>query len=220
MAVTSKCSRCLRVCYCNKQCQEKHWPLHKKICKTPAQQEAGAGQQENRNMRLYNTSLHGDLPTVRALIAEGADVNFAQPETRLTPLHVASLKGHLSVVNALIAARAVVDRVHTDGYTALMAAAQEGHEAIVNALHRVAGASVHHVNNLGRTALHQAAQNGHVGVVRYLLRAAANPNVVSTDGHGVSPLTLASYQGHLAVVRPSSKRAPTSTIPGVAGSHR
>ena len=25
MAVTSKCSRCLRVCYYNKQCQEKHW---------------------------------------------------------------------------------------------------------------------------------------------------------------------------------------------------
>ena len=84
MAVTSKCSRCLRVCYCNKQCQEKHWSVHKKICKTPAQQEAGAGQQEDRNRRLYSASFLGDLPTVRALIAEGADVNWAKPETRHT----------------------------------------------------------------------------------------------------------------------------------------
>ena len=89
MAVTSKCSRCLRVCYCNKQCQEKHWSVHKKVCKTPAQQEAGAGQQEHRNIRLFDASFDGDLPTVRALIAEGADVNWAQPETRGTPLHVA-----------------------------------------------------------------------------------------------------------------------------------
>ena len=55
--------------------------------------------------------------------------------------------------------------------------------------------------NLGRTALHQADQNGHVGVVRYLLRAAAHPNVVSTDGKGSSPLTLACHNGQLAVVQ-------------------
>ena len=89
MAVTSKCSRCLRVCYCNKQCQEKHWSVHKKICKTPAQQEAGAGQQEDKNIDLFNASFDGDLPTVRALIAEGCDVNWAHPETKHTPLHVA-----------------------------------------------------------------------------------------------------------------------------------
>ena len=34
-----------------------------------------------------------------------------------------------------------------------------------------------------------------------LLRAAANPNVVSTDGDGVPPLTLASSRGHLDVVQ-------------------
>ena len=79
--------------------------MHKKVCKTPAQQEAGAGQQENRNIRLYNASGTGDLPTVTALIAEGGDVNWAASEQGLlTPLHAASQKGHLSVVNALIAA--------------------------------------------------------------------------------------------------------------------
>ena len=83
--------------------------------------------------------------TVTALIAVGSDVNDPDPETRSTPLHAASLNGHVSVVNALIAARAVVDRVDAHGHAALMGAAQEGYEAIVNALHRLAGASVHRV---------------------------------------------------------------------------
>jgi MYND finger/Ankyrin repeats (3 copies)/Ankyrin repeat len=174
----SKCSRCLRVCYCSKQCQEKHWPLHKKICKTDAPKpETGVGQQLLNNMRLFDASFLGDLPTATAMIAEGADVNWAKPETRSTPLHVASVNGHLSVVNALIAARAAVDRVDAQDWTALMGAAHEGHEAVVVALHQVAGSSVHHVNNEGRTVFHIAAQEGHVGVVRALLRAGANPNV-------------------------------------------
>ena len=63
--------------------------MHKKVCKTPAQQEAGAGQQEDKNIDLFNASFDGDLPTVRALIAEGCDVNWAHPETKHTPLHVA-----------------------------------------------------------------------------------------------------------------------------------
>jgi MYND finger len=90
-SVKFKCSRCLRVCYCSKQCQEKHWPLHKKICKTPEQQEAV--QQNVRNRRLFDASIDGDLPTATALIAEGADVNWAQPRTGYTPLHAASIYG-------------------------------------------------------------------------------------------------------------------------------
>ena len=129
-------------------------------------------------------------------------MNWTHPEQGLlTPLHAASASGHLSVVNALIAARAVVDRVNVQGFTALMYAAQQGHEAIVSVLHRVAAASVHHVNNQGFTAMHMAAKNGHVGVVRVLLRARDYPNVVSTDGSRSSPLELASVCSHPAAVQ-------------------
>ena len=206
MAAKFKCSRCLRVCYCSKQCQEKHWRLHKKLCKTTTEEQSKAllsysRPQEDKNMDLFDACLDGDLPKVKALIAEGADVKWVQPETRHTPLHAASEQGHLSVVNALIEARTVVDRVDGLGWTALMTAAGEGHEAIVVALHQLAGASVHHVNNEGRTALHMAAQNGHVGIVRYLLRAGANPNVVTTDGFGMSPIIIACALGHPSVVQ-------------------
>ena len=202
-----KCSRCRSVLYCTKQCQEKHWPLHKKICKKQTVQEAGILLYKNtllyKNIELYNASRGGDLPTVTAMITEGADVNWADPKTRdgITALFVASEKGHLPVVNALIAARAVVDQVSAIGRTALMHAAQNGHEAVVDTLHRLAGTSVLHADNEGGTALHTAAQHGRPGVVRYLLRAGANPNAVSTNICGVTPLILASQMNHPEAVQ-------------------
>jgi len=195
-SVVFKCRTCRKVSYCDEHCRQYDRPRHRNAC-----QIINWKEQLIIDRLLFTASLNGDLPRVSLLIAKGGDVNWAHPDTKCTPLHVASGMGHLSVVNALIAARAVVDRVNVNGFTALMIAAEYGHEAVVIALHRVAGASVHHVNSRGRTALHQAAQNGHLGVVRYLLRAAANPNVVSTDGNGGTPLILASQNGHLAVVQ-------------------
>ena len=104
------------------------------------------------------------------------------------------------MVNALIAARAAVDRADSLGFTALIYAAQEGFDAIVDCLIRVAGASVHHVNFEGRTVLHMATQLGRVGVVRLLLRAGANPNIVSTDGMRATPIYIATQNGHLAIL--------------------
>lgn len=31
---TARCTRCMSVQYCNRTCQEAHWPAHKRICKT------------------------------------------------------------------------------------------------------------------------------------------------------------------------------------------
>lgn len=31
--VTGVCIKCKKVYYCSKECQVKHWPIHKKICK-------------------------------------------------------------------------------------------------------------------------------------------------------------------------------------------
>ena len=201
MAARFCCSRCGLVKYCDESCQNAHWSRHKPLCRTPQQQAERQGQQEMINKRLIVASFRGDLREVTALIAEGADVNWAAVnQGRGTPLMAASQKGHLAVVNALIAARAAVDRSDSQGYTALIYAAQKGFDAIVDCLIRVAGASVHHVSDQGRTALHSAAQQGSLGVVRILLRAGANPNVVSTDSQLVTPLYLASHQGHLAVV--------------------
>jgi len=30
---SSRCSKCRTALYCNRDCQEKHWPVHRNICK-------------------------------------------------------------------------------------------------------------------------------------------------------------------------------------------
>ena len=30
---SSRCSKCRTALYCNRDCQEKHWPVHKNVCR-------------------------------------------------------------------------------------------------------------------------------------------------------------------------------------------
>ena len=68
-----------------------------------------------------------------------------------------------------------------DGWTALMLAAQNGHEQVARVLLE-AGAVVGAQNNDGSTALMHAARNGHEQVARVLLEAGADRNPNSTCG--------------------------------------
>ena len=56
--------------------------------------------------------------------------------------------------------------------TAIKLAAQEGFDAIVKGLIRVAGASLHHLNDQRCTALHLAAKNGHIARMVILVSSA------------------------------------------------
>jgi ankyrin repeat protein len=70
-------------------------------------------------------------------------------------------------VRALIKAGADVNNAIDDGVTALLLAAQSGHEAIVRALFE-AGADVNKVTDTGWTPLSFAVNEGHTAIVQIL----------------------------------------------------
>ncbi|KAH6712997.1 hypothetical protein BKA61DRAFT_633142 [Leptodontidium sp. MPI-SDFR-AT-0119] len=87
-----------------------------------------------------------------------------------------------------------------DGWTPLIWAAQNGHEAVVKLLLATEGVDINSKDKDGRTPLIWAARNGHEAVVKLLL-ATEGVDVNSKDKDGWTPLRLAAQNGHKAVVK-------------------
>jgi Ankyrin repeats (3 copies) len=79
---------------------------------------------------LINAANNGDLASVKALLAKGADVN-AKTSYGWTALICASQHGHLEVVQALLAKGADVNAEQNNGRTALDAATAGGHADVI-----------------------------------------------------------------------------------------
>ena len=101
---------------------------------------------------LHMAALEGDVAAIRQAVADGADVDEAEPGTESTPLITAATFGRTEAARALIEAGADVDKRSADGATALLTAAFLGRTEIVAALLE-AGADRELRNNTGSTAL-------------------------------------------------------------------
>ncbi|MEZ4565763.1 MAG: ankyrin repeat domain-containing protein [Desulfobacterales bacterium] len=85
-----------------------------------------------------------------------------------------------------------------NGWTALIAAATEGHLIVVNFL-IVEGAEVNIADDNGDTALMCAAMKGHVDVIKLLLEKGAAINI--KDNQGWTALIAAASQGHAYIAK-------------------
>ncbi len=118
----------------------------------------------------------GDLAEMKALFAEGVDVNASTGggghETD-PALIVAAGEGHIEVVKFLLDNGADVNIKGTNGIdTALMSAAGGGHKEIVKLLIDK-GADVNAIGSKGRTALAIAVDKNHSEIIEMLKRAGA-----------------------------------------------
>ena len=133
---------------------------------------------------------------VRALIAEGADVNEAQVDG-MTGLHWAAYYDDVITAQLLIDAGADVNAANRYGVPALSLAAANANAVVVSAL-LDAGADPNVALEGGETVLMTAARTGSIDAVRALLAAGADPN--ATERRGQTALMWAAAEGHNDVV--------------------
>ena len=150
------------------------------------------------DLRLVNAAAERDEDAVRALLAEGVDVNAARPDG-VTALLWAAHWDDLALADLLVRAGADVTAADDHGVTPLERAAENASRAMVETL-LAAGADPAVRQRSGLTPLMTAARTGEVGVVEALLTAGADPNAATTETKSTA-LMWAVAEGHGDVVR-------------------
>ncbi|KAF9883052.1 hypothetical protein FE257_004306 [Aspergillus nanangensis] len=130
---------------------------HRSVVQLLVQQGANINMRDTAGTPLIQAAAaaHGDV--VEYLLKEGANVHCTNKYGQ-TALCAAASAGDLNATKALIEHGAKVNATSPrdeDGDTALLLAAQGGHEKVVECL-LSEGANTHHVNNCNATALQLA----------------------------------------------------------------
>ena len=133
---------------------------------------------------------------VRALLAEGADVNEAQVDG-MTALHWAAYYDDTATAQLLIEAGADVNATNRYGVPPLSLVATNANATLVSAL-LDAGADPNVALEGGETVLMTAARTGSIDAVRALLAAGADAN--ATERRGQTALMWAAAEGHNDIV--------------------
>jgi len=144
---------------------------------------------------LHEAAKAGDMESLKALLAKGADIN-AKDGDGITALVWAAIRSQPAAADLLLANGAAVDAATSDSSTALLFAARSGETDIVRALLRK-GANANAPNSSGITALQLAAKSGLADPVQALLEGGADPNLA--DDTGYTPMYYAAASGNLGI---------------------
>ena len=141
---------------------------------------------------VADAAMHGDGDTVRALLADGGDVNTAQGDG-MTALHWAAFRDDVVLAAALIEADAdIAAATRVGGITPLSMAATNGSVAMIDLLVE-ADALVNWPTSTGATPLMAAATSGRVDAVGRLLDHGAFVNARET-ANGQTALMFAAWE--------------------------
>src|SRR5690606_25586259 len=110
----------------------------------------------------------GNLETVRALLADGADIEMRDEDGR-TPLLLATRQDAVEIARVLIEAGADVNAKDSIQDTPFLYAGAEGRDALLRMILATGKANLRDTNRYGGVALIPAAHHGHPGTVRILL---------------------------------------------------
>ncbi len=147
---------------------------------------------------LFDAAGEGDVEKMRALLAEGADVNAAQGDG-MTALHRASQAGNTAMAELLIEAGARLEaRTRLGEHTPLHVASASGRSGVI-ALLVAAGADVNSLTTTGATPLHFAAASGSADAVAALVAGGAEVDA-REPVWGQTPLMFAAASGRAEAI--------------------
>ena len=147
---------------------------------------------------MADAAMRGDAEAVRALLADGADVNAAHGDG-MTGLHWVALNGNAEIARLLIGAGAALEAgTRLGAHTPLHVAARAGHGEVVEIL-AGAGADAAALTETGAAPLHFAAAAGDVRAVAALLEHGA-PVDAREPEWGQTPLMFAAALGRTEAV--------------------
>ena len=145
---------------------------------------------------IIEASKAGDVETMRALVAEGTNIDVPQGDGA-TALHWAAHRNDLDAATLLIEAGADVNAANALGATPLWLAAINGSAPMVERLLE-SGANPNASLKMGETPLMTAARSGDVETVERLLEHGANVNAAEQE-RGQTALMWAVAQQHADV---------------------
>jgi ankyrin repeat protein len=154
--------------------------------------------QARADRRVVEAAKARDLPSIRTLIAAGADVTVPYGDGA-TALHWAAHWDDVEIADVLIAAGAPVNAADDHGVTPLALACLNGSDTMVTRLLQ-AGAKPDVASVVGETPLMLAAHTGNSAVVSQLLSHGA-PHDAAETSLGQTALMRAVAENHLDVVR-------------------
>ena len=147
---------------------------------------------------VADAAMRDDADAVRALLAEGADVNAARGDG-MTGLHWAALNGNAEIARLLVGAGAALEAgTRLGAHRPLHVAARAGHGEVVEALVG-AGADVAALTETGAVPLHFAAASGDLRAVTALLKGGAPVDAQEPEWEQ-TPLMFASALGRTETV--------------------
>lgn len=154
-------------------------------------------------------AMNGSLSVIKELLRFNRDavIGVRIKKTGSTTLHLASEGGHAAIVKLLLSAGAKASDENAMGETALHLAAKHGHVKVLHTIKTAVDWKICSRRN-GLTALHVAASSGQTEFVAEMLRyrvpgglRSERSGVDPKSDYGVTPLHLASRNGHESVVR-------------------
>lgn len=149
---------------------------------------------------LARAAYRGHEDIAEMLLEAGASVDL-EDDQNITPLYQASSAGHDAIVRLFLPRSRDINHADARGVTALHIASKKGQTAAVQELCLSPALEVNRQTTEEKeTALWLGCSQGHLSTVEMLLHHGSIA-VDLADGHGVTPLLIASYYGYAGIVR-------------------